>query len=362
MERFTAYDEVTRVTAQGPTRPSVVLRSGLQVGLRVVEAKSFGAALVYFTGSKAHNIVLRRLAQARGLKINEYGVFRGTRRIAGKSEEEVYRSVGLPWIPPELREDWGEIEAARARKLPTLIERNDLRGDLHLHTRATDGQDTLRAMVDAARAAGLSYVAVTEHSKRLAMAHGLDARRLRAQTEEIDRLNGTLKGITVLKGIEVDILEDGSLDLPDDVLGELDLVIGAVHSAFHLSREKQTARVLKAMERPHFSILAHPTGRLIPAREPYDIDMARIIRGARDRGCFLELNAHPSRLDLLDVHCRVAKEEGVLVAVSSDAHSTTELANLRFGILQARRGWLAKDDVLNTRPLSALRALLKRTM
>jgi len=362
IERFAGYEEVAQVMAQGPTRASVALRSGLQVDLRSVEPDSFGAALVYFTGSKAHNIALRRIAQGRGLKINEYGVFEGVRRIAGKTEADVYRTIGLPCIPPELREDWGEIEAARANKLPDLIEQSALKGDLHLHTRATDGHDTIAAMAEAARAAGLSYVAVTEHSKHLAMAHGLDPKRLMAQADEIDRINTTLSGMTILKGIEVDILEDGSLDLPDDVLGRLDLVVAAVHSGFHLSREKQTARILKAMERPHFSILAHPSGRLISEREPYDVDMARIIHAARERGCFLELNAHPARLDLLDIHCRKAKEEGVLVAISSDAHSVGEFANLKFGVLQARRGWLAKEDVLNARPLAELRRLLKKTM
>lgn len=362
IQRFVDYEEVARIVAQGPTRASVELRSGLQVDLRAIEPESFGAALVYFTGSKAHNIALRRIGQARGLKINEYGVFKGARRIAGKTEADVYRTIDLPWIPPELREDWGEIEAARAHKLPVLIERADLRGDLHLHTRATDGRDTIADMAEAARAAGLSYIAVTEHSRHLAMAHGLDPKRLMAQADEIDRINATLDGVTILKGVEVDILEDGSLDLPDDALGRLDLVVAAVHSSFHLSREKQTTRILRAMERPHFSILAHPSGRLISEREPYDVDMGRIIHAARERGCFLELNAHPERLDLLDIHCRKAKEEGVLVAISSDAHGVGEFANLRFGVLQARRGWLSKAEVLNARPLAELRRLLRKTM
>jgi len=362
MRRFTAYDEVADVLSAGGTRASVVLKSGLQVDLRGVEEASYGAALQYFTGSKAHNIAIRRLAQKRGLKINEYGVFRGDERIAGEDEASVYESVGLPWIPPELREDRGEIEAAHAGTLPRLVESADLRGDLHAHTRASDGHDSLREMALAARAAGLEYLAITEHSRHLAVAHGLDPLRLARQGEAIDALNAELDGITLLKGIEVDILEDGSLDLPDDALGRLDLVIGAVHSQFHLSRAKQTARILRAMDHPHFTMLAHPSGRLLDRREPYDVDMLRVVRHARQRGCFLELNAHPERLDLLDSHCLMAKQEGVLVSVNSDAHSRFDFANLKYGVGQARRGWLEKDDVLNTRPLAALRRLLARTL
>ncbi|MBS1185350.1 MAG: polymerase [Proteobacteria bacterium] len=362
MPRFTAYDEVADVLSAGSTRASVVLKSGLQVDLRVVDAQSYGAALCYFTGSKAHNIAIRRIAQQHGLKINEYGVFHGEQRIAGEDEASVYKSVGLPFIAPELREDRGEIEAAHARRLPKLVSIADLRGDLHAHTRATDGHDSLREMALAAKALGLEYLAITEHSRHLTVAHGLDPLRLARQCEEIDRLNAALDGMTLLKGIEVDILEEGSLDLPDEVLGRLDLVVGAVHSQFHLSRAKQTARILRAMDHPHFTMLAHPSGRLIDRREPYDVDMLRIIRHARDRGCFLELNAHPDRLDLLDSHCQMAKQEGVLVSINSDAHSRFDFSNLKYGVGQARRGWLEKADVLNTRPLAALRRLLKRTM
>jgi DNA polymerase (family 10) len=362
MQRFTAYDEVAEVLSAGATRASVVLKSGLQVDLRVVDSKCYGAALQYFTGSKAHNIAVRRMAQKLGLKVNEYGVFRGDQLVAGGDEASVYQSVGLPWIPPELREDRGEIEAAHGGRLPRLVELSDLRGDLHAHTKATDGHDSLREMAKAARAMGLEYLAITEHSRHLAVAHGLDPQRLARQCEEIDRLNPELDGITLLKGIEVDILEDGSLDLPDDVLARLDLVVGAVHSQFHLSRAKQTERILRAMDHPHFTLLAHPGGRLIDRRDPYDVDMLRIIRHAKQRGCFLELNAHPERLDLLDSHCQMAKEEGVLVSVNSDAHSSLDFANLKYGVGQARRGWLEKDDVLNTRPLGALRRLLERTM
>ncbi len=359
---FTRYDEVEKVAAAGPTRATVILRSGLQVDLRVVGAESYGAALVYFTGSKAHNIALRAIAQKKHFKINEYGVFRGDKRLAGKTEEEVYRSVGLPFIEPELRENRGELDAAAQHRLPKLVELRDLKGDLHTHTKATDGHNSLREMAEGARQHGLAYIAVTEHSRHLTVAHGLDAERLRRQIDEIDHLNGEALGVTLLKGIEIDILEDGTLDLPDDVLARLDLVVGAVHSRFNLSREKQTERILRAFERPYFSILAHPTGRLLGEREPYDVDMPRIIRAAKQRGCFIELNAHPERLDLVDTHCRLAKEAGVLVSIATDAHRVQDFAYLRFGIGQARRGWLEKSDVLNTRPLKELRALLAPTM
>lgn len=362
IQRFIGYEEVTDTLAAGSTRASVILRCGLQVDLRVVAEESYGAALHYFTGSKAHNIAVRRLAQKRGLKINEYGVYRGKARIAGDSEESVYAAVGLSYIPPELRENRGEIALAQAGRLPQLLQLGDLRGDLHAHTKATDGHNTLREMALAAKAYGFEYLAITEHSRRLSVAHGLDPLRLARQCEDIDRLNAELEGITLLKGIEVDILEDGSLDLPDEVLGKLDLVLGAVHSKFELSRARQTERILRAMTHPHFTMLAHPSGRLIQQRAPYDVDMPRIIREARSRGCFLELNAHPERLDLLDSYCQMAKEEGVLVSVNSDAHSTFDFANLRFGIGQARRGWLEKHNTLNTRPLGELRTLLSRTM
>ncbi|HSG21441.1 MAG TPA: helix-hairpin-helix domain-containing protein [Azonexus sp.] len=356
---FTGYEEVDEVLASGSTRASVRLKSGLQVDLRVVAGESYGAALYYFTGSKAHSVAVRRLAQEKGLKINEYGVFRGQQRIAGETEESVFQAVGLPWIPPELRENRGEIAAAQAGQLPRLVELKDLRGDLHAHTRATDGRDTLEDMARAAAAAGLEYLAITEHSRRLAMAHGLDPERLARQIDEIDQLNETLTGIHLLKGIEVDILEDGSLDLPDSILARLDLVVGAVHSRFDLPRAKQTERILTAMDNPHFTLLAHPSGRLIDEREPYDVDMARLIAHAKSRGCCLELNAHPERLDLLDTWCMAAKEAGVLVAIDSDAHSVRDFANLRFGIGQARRGWLTAENVLNTRPLAELRKLLR---
>ena len=362
MERFIGYDEVKEVVSKGSTRATVILNSGLQVDLRVVPEESFGAALQYFTGSKAHNIAVRRLGQQRGLKINEYGVFKGDKRVAGDTEQSVYAAVGLPYIEPELRENRGEIAAAQERRLPKLIELKDLKGDLHSHTQATDGHNSLEDMARAATKLGLDYLAVTEHSQRLTVAKGFDADRLARQMEEIDRLNTELDGMTLLKGIEVDILEDGRLDLPDTILSRLDLVVGAVHSKFNLSRAKQTARIVRAMDAPHFTILAHPSGRLIGTREAYDVDMERIIRAARQRGCFLELNAHPERLDLSDVYCNMAKSEGVLISIASDAHSVLDFANLRFAIGQARRGWLEAAEVLNTRPLAKLRPLLRQTM
>ena len=366
IERLIAYDEVAQVKAQGDTRATVALQCGLQVDLRAVEDHCYGAALHYFTGSQAHHIAIRGLARDRGLKINEYGVFRGPQRVAGETEESVFAAVDLPFIPPELRENRGEIEAARHGLLPNLVQRGDLRGDLHCHTNASDGHGRLAEMVAAARQQGLEYLAITEHSKRLTMARGLDSRRLLLQMEEIDRLNERLGGqpgaFRVLKGVEVDILEDGGLDLPDAVLARLDLVIGAVHSQFRLGRAEQTRRLLKAMDHPHFSILAHPTGRLIDAREPSEVDMTRLIRHARDRGCFLELNANPERLDLTDIHCQMAREEGVLISIASDAHHPLDFANLTYGIGQARRGWLEPPDVLNTRPLTELLTLLRKTM
>jgi DNA polymerase (family X) len=362
MDRFTGSPDVQTVLSKGSTRSSVMLRNGLQVDLRGVPPASFGAAWLYFTGSKAHNIALRRLAQEGGLKLNEYGLFRGDESIAGETETAVYRALGLPFIEPELREDRGEIEAARGHRLPRLVRLADLRGDLHSHTRDSDGHDTLEAMALAARARGWQYLAVTEHSKRLAMARGLDADRLARQMDRIDELNARLDRIVLLKGVEVDILEDGALDLPDAVLRRLDLVVGAIHHRFDLPRDRQTDRLLRAMDHPHFSILAHPSGRLIDERPPCDIDLPRVIRHARERGCFVELNAHPARLDLTDLACRLARDEGVLVSVNSDAHSTLEFDNLALGIGQARRGWLRAGDVLNTRSLEALRPLLEMTM
>jgi DNA polymerase (family X) len=361
MDRFVDYEDVQKVVSKGTTRATIVLRSGLHVDLRVVPQVSYGAALHYFTWSKAHNIAVRKLGVKKNLKINEYGVFKGDERIAGKTEKEVYDQVDLPYIEPELRENRGELEAAGKGRLPRLIGLDDLRGDLHAHTTETDGHATLEEMANAAKEYGHDYLAITNHSKKVTMAHGLDAGRLAEEIEEIDQLNGKLSDIVLLKGIEVDILEDGSLDLPDDILKELDIVVCSVHYQRRLSREKMTERVLRAMDNPYINIFAHPTGRLINARDPYDIDLERIIRGARERGCFLEINAHPDRLDLSDVHCKMAKDMGLKLAISTDAHSIADLNLMRYGIDQARRGWLEPDDVINTRDLKQLRKLLKRT-
>lgn len=362
MQRFVDYDEVHEVVSKGTTRATVFLRSGLQVDIRVVEQQSYGAALYYFTGSKAHNIQIRRIAQKNGLKINEYGVFKGEQRIAGNTEVSVFKALGLPFIPPELREGRGEVEAARSQSLPKLVSYDDLQGDLHLHTNASDGNASIEDMAVAAKQYGLSYIAITDHSRRLTIAHGLNENRLQQQIEHIDRLNEKLDGIRILKGIEVDILEDGSLDLPDSILSQLDLVVGAVHSKFHLSRSKQTGRILRAIDSKYFTLLAHPSGRLLEKREAYQLDMPRIIEAARERGCYLELNSQPRRLDLIDTYCQLAKEHGVLISINSDAHSVSQFGYLQGGINQARRGWLEKSDVLNARSLRALRKMLKATM
>jgi DNA polymerase (family 10) len=360
IERFVSYGDVLKVISKGSTRSTVVFRSSIQVDLRVVPPDSYGAALHYFTGSKSHNIAVRVMGVRQGLKINEYGVFRGEEQVAGRTEEEVHAAVGLPYIEPELRENLGEIEAARDGRLPLLVTQKDLKGDLHTHTSETDGRHTMREMAEAARIAGYEYLAVTDHSKRLAMTRGFDETRLERRNREIDRLNAEQKGIILLKSIEVDILEDGTLDLADSILNELDLTVCSVHSRFTLSREKQTERIIRAMDNPYFSILAHPSGRLIDERAPYDVDMERVIDAARIRGRILELNAQPDRLDLTDIYCKMAKESGVRIAVSTDAHSKNELALMRFGIAQARRGWLEPEDVVNTLSWPELKKVLKR--
>jgi DNA polymerase (family 10) len=358
--KLVRYENVAEVLAHGPTRTTVILRSGLQVDVRAVPEESYGAALIYFTGSKAHNIALRGLAIEHDWKLNEYGLFAGKRRIAGATEEEVYKKLGLAFVPPELREDRGEVALAKNNRLPRLVSLSDIRGDLHVHSDWTDGTGTMEAMAEGAHALGYAYIALTDHSRRVAMAHGLDPSRLSRQVQEIDRLNGRLGGMTVLKGIEVDILKDGSLDLPDASLAKLDVVVASVHSHFDLPRQAQTDRVIRAMQNRHVSIVGHPTGRLIGEREPYDIDMERVIAAAREFGCHLEINAEPDRLDLNDIHAHAAKEAGVKLAISTDAHSVNAFRYMRFGIDQARRAWLTADDVINTRPLSELRNLLRR--
>ncbi len=358
MEHFAEYSGVAEVLARGDTKMSVRLQSKLQVDLRVVAEESFGAALQYFTGSKAHNVVLRGMAKARGLKVNEYGVFRGEDRVAGRSEEEVYGAVDLPWIPPELREARSEFDWAAAGQLPKLIELGDIRGDLHTHSTWSDGLATIEEMAAAARQRGYQYLAITDHSKRATIANGLSADQLLRQWEEIDQWNAKHRGLKLLKGVEVDILEAGGLDLPDDVLAQADWVVASVHFGQNQSRERITARVIDALANPYVCAIAHPTGRLINRRNAYEIDLDAVLKAARGHGKCMELNAHPSRLDLDDVACAAAKHHGVPIVISTDAHNINGLDAMRFGVLQARRGGLSKDDVANTRPWTQIVKLL----
>jgi len=360
IDRFVKYEDVAEVVSKGKTRSTVILRSGMQVDLRVIPQVSYGAALHYFTGSKAHTIAIRRIGVEKGLKINEYGVFKGKKRVAGRTEKEVYKKVGLVYIEPELRENRGEIEAAQKKRLPELVTLEDIKGDLHTHTNATEGHDSIEEMANSAVERGYQYIAVTDHSKHLAITKGLDEKRLARQIEEIDRLNKKTEKIVILKGIEVDILEDGSLDLSDAILKRLDLVVGSIHHKFNLSQDKQTDRILRAMSNPYFKILAHPSGRLINEREPYEIDMQQIIKAAKDKGIALELNAQPERLDLTDIYCKMAKDIGVMVAISTDAHSRGNLEFMRYGVYQARKGWLEARDVLNTKTARELKKILAR--
>jgi len=357
-DRFVGHEDVAEVVSKGETRSTVILRSGLQVDLRVVPQVSYGAALQYFTGSKAHNVAVRRLAVKKGLKINEYGVFRGKQRVAGRTEQEVYAAVGLPFIEPELREDRGEIEAARRNRLPHLIRVEDIRGDLHVHTKASDGHATIEEMALAARRLGYSWLAISDHTRATRVAGGMDARAMRRHLRRIEEADARIKGIRLLKSAEVDILEDGSLDLPDAVLEEMDIVVCAIHSGFRLSREKQTERILRAMDHPCFHVLAHPTGRLIGRREPYEIDLERVIAAAAERGCFLEVNAQPLRMDLTDIWCKAAREAGVKLALATDAHDVAQLELMRLAVGNARRGWLEAGDVLNTLSWSKLKRVL----
>lgn len=382
MDRLAAYPEVSAVIGRGDTKMSVRLMSGLQIDLRVVPEKSFGAALVYFTGSKQHNIVLRGLAKQHGLRINEYGVFRlpaggkpadaekdasdevaakeaaKLEYIAGASEKEVYDTLDLPVFPPEIREARSEFDWAAAGSLPKLIELSDICGDLHMHTTATDGKASLEEMIAAARERGLKYIAITDHSKRVSMANGLDGARLRAQWAQIDEINRSERGFRVLKGVEVDILERGGLDLPDDVLCEADWVVASVHYGQNQPSEQITQRIIGALENPNVSAIAHPTGRLIGRRKPYAVDMEAVYAAAKRCGKLLELNSNPARLDLDDLHCAAAKRHGIPIVISTDAHSTAGLEVLRYGILQARRAGLTKADVANTRPWAKLKALI----
>lgn len=361
MEVFVRAPQVRQVLSHGSTRSSVILDVGLQADLRVVEPNAYGAALQYFTGSKEHNVALRERAVRRGLKVNEYGVWRtkDTRRVAGRDEAGVYKAVGLPWIPPELREDQGEIDAAAGGRLPRLIEVSDIRGDLHMHTAWSDGAESAEAMAAAARALGYEYICITDHSQSLKVAGGVTIRELRDHIAYVRALSERA-GITVLIGTECDIGPDGSLDYPDDVLAELDVVIASVHTRFRMGRQEMTRRIVRAMEHGHVDILGHPTGRLLGARDPYEVDIEAVIDAAARTGTVLEINASPERLDLKDTYARAAKERGVRLEVGTDAHSAAQLRHMSLGVSVARRGWLEAADVINTLPLPKLRGALGR--
>jgi DNA polymerase (family X) len=360
MQRFQTYPEVERVIAAGTTRGTVILRSGLQVDLRILPRRSYGAALHYFTGSKAHNIAVRTLGVERGLRISEYGIFRVPKgkkaeevgveegeRLGGVKEEDVFRAVDLDWVPPELRENRGEIQAAQKHKLPDLIVAGDIRGDLHMHSKWTDGNSTILEMVRACKERGYQYCAITDHSKAVRIAGGLNSADFNKQREEIDEAREKVRGITVFTGCEVDILPDGALDLPDDLLEQLDVVVAAVHFKMDMNQSEMTKRVLKALANPAVKILAHPTGRLINQRQPFAIDLEQIFHAAKEHNVAVELNAQPDRLDLNDLHVFRAREIGVKFAINTDAHSTEQLHFIRYGIDQARRGWLEKRHVIN---------------
>ena len=354
MEAFVRLPQTAKVVAKGHTKSSIATKDGFQVDLRVVPIQSFGAASHYFTGSKAHNIRIRSLGVDRGLKINEYGVFKKEKRIAGKTEQEIFDSVNLPYIAPELREDQGEIEAAQEGKLPSLVELKDIKGDLHVHTNWSDGSNTVEEMAQAAKRRGYRYIAICDHSVSMGIAHGLNRQRVEKQSEEIEKVGSKLKDFKVLSGIEVDIKSNGELDLDKDILKRLDVVVAAVHSKFTQPEAEMTRRIIKAIENPTVHIIAHPTGRIIGKREPYAVNLDKVMDACLANGKILELNAYPERLDLSDLHCRKAKEKGVKLAVSTDAHMDQHLEWMKFGVATARRGWIEPQDVINTLPLSKL--------
>jgi DNA polymerase (family X) len=362
MDAFVSYATVERVLGLGETKSSVRLRGGIQADLRLVSAGSRGAAMQYFTGSKAHNIALRDRAIRRGFKLNEYGLYRvsDAAQIAGADEEGIYGELGLAWIPPELRENRGELEQAERGALPVLIEERDLRGDVHMHTDVTDGRDSLEDMVAAARASGLEYIAITDHSQSLVMANGLDESRAMANAERIRSYSKTQKGITVLAGIECDILADGSMDLSDDCLASLDIVVASIHSALTQDEAEMTRRVIRAIEHPSVDVIGHLTGRMLLRREGSRVQVDKVIDAARANGVALEINSQPYRLDLCDSHARLARDRGVMLIIDSDAHEIPALGFTRWGVMTARRAWLEKDDVINTRPLKKFLAGLRR--
>ena len=354
VQTFTHLPEVKEVLASGETKASVIVEGGTQIDLRVVEEDSYGAALQYFTGSKGHNIHLRGIAKAKGIKINEYGVFKGKKKIGGKEEKDVYRSLKMDWIDPELREDRGEIEAAQKGRLPKLVQESEIKGDLHVHSKWSDGVFSIEEIAKAAQKRGYQYVAICDHSKSLKIAHGLDESRLMKQMEEIDHLNKKLKGVQILKGTEVDILTDGKLDLPEKILEKLDIVVGAIHSGFKQDKGKMTKRIVRALENPTLHILAHPTGRLLGARDPYEVEIEELMEAAKKYRKALEINAYFERLDLDDIHCRKAKEMGIRVGIGTDSHHLDQMWMISLGVAVARRGWLETRDVLNTLSLKEI--------
>ncbi len=360
VQAFVHFPQVKEILAAGDTKGSVLLHNGLQVDLRVVPPESYGAALHYFTGSQAHNIKIRTLARERGLKVNEYGVFRGEKRIAGEREEEIFQALGMPWIPPELREDRGEIEAALANRLPRLVRLEDIRGDLQMHSKWSDGANTIRELALAARALGYEYIAITDHSPRVRVAGGMSIDAIWQRQKEIEALNAEFDDLHILSGAEVDILPDGSLDYPDDVLAALDVVLVSIHSGFKMSQEQMTERILRAIENPYVHILAHPTGRLIGQREPYSVDMEVVLKRCAELGVAVEINGYYLRLDLNDVLAHRAKQLGCTISLGTDAHQATHLNMMRYAVGMARRAWLEPEDILNTKPLSELLVWLRR--
>jgi DNA polymerase (family 10) len=363
MERFVQYGEVAEIISQGETKSSVRLQCGLQVDIRVLEEENYGAALHYFTGSKAHNVAIRERAKNLGLKISEYGVFRSRddKRIGGAKEEEIFKAVGLSLIPPELREDGGEIQAAEQGRLPQLVELADIRGDLQMHTTATDGKNSIGEMAQKGKEMGYAYIAITDHSKAVRVAGGLDEKELARHLREIEKVNGRAAGFRLLKGVEVDILPDGSLDLRDDILKECDVVLASVHSRFAMEEKEMTRRIVQALKNPHVNILAHPTGRLILEREGYKVNLREVFQASLDYGVILEINAYPDRLDLRDADARMAKEMGAKLVISTDAHSVSQMELMKFGVFTARRGWIEAKDVINTLPLEGMMKELKRS-
>ncbi len=360
MTHFAKLPQTQKVIAQGQTRASIIVKDGFQVDLRVVPIDSFGAATHYFTGSKAHNIRIRSLGAEKGLKINEYGVFRKEKKIGGKTEEEIFRLIDLPYIPPELREDQGEIEAALNGALPLLVGLENIKGDLHVHSNWTDGKNSIEEMAQAAKLRGYQYIAICDHSPTMGITNGLSPKRLRKQIREIEKVNKTVTGLKVLSGIEVDIKSDGRLDFEDEILETLEWVVVAVHTRFSQSKKDMTNRIIRAIENPNVDVIAHPTGRLIGKREPYEVDMDKIMDACKANKKILELNACPERLDLSDMNCRKAKEKGIKIVISTDAHRDVHLNWMKFGVATARRGWIEPQDVINSLSLSELMKFLGR--